>query len=125
MKIVPDVAKCISRPRLSLADASANEHSRSVQLYVNIVHFLNLMLAVLKRVPLERWIQFMIGGFKTVNLAFVNKVAVFGYTWLFVYESIIATRKECKYPRMMGLPPWCSVSAVFFHYRERSFQEVI
>ena len=30
----------------------------------------------------------MIGGFKTVCLACVNKVAMIGYTWLFVYESL-------------------------------------
>ena len=52
-----------------------------MQLYVNKVHFLKLMRAVLKHFPLERWIQLMIGGFKTVNLAWVNKIAVIGYTW--------------------------------------------
>ena len=70
---------------MSLADESANKHLCSMQLYVNVVHFLNLMLAVLKHVPLERWTQFMIGGFKTVKLAWVNKIALNGYTWLFVY----------------------------------------
>ena len=49
--------------------------------------FLKLMRAVLKHVPLERWIQLMMDGFKTVNLAWVNKIARIGYTWLFVYES--------------------------------------
>ena len=29
----------------------------------------------------------MIGGFKTVNLSWVNKIAMIGYTWVFVYES--------------------------------------
>ena len=29
----------------------------------------------------------MTGGFKTVNFAWVNKTAMIGYTWLFVYES--------------------------------------
>ena len=54
-----------------------------MQLYVNIaVHFLKLMRAILKYVPLERWI----GGFETVNLAWVNKIALIGYTWLFVYQ---------------------------------------
>ena len=73
---------------MSLAEESANKHLCSMQLYVNIVHFLKLMRVVLKHVPLERWIQLMIGGFKTVNLAWVNKIAMIGYTWLFVYESL-------------------------------------
>ena len=59
-----------------------------MQYYVNIVHFLKLMRVVLKHVPFERWIQLMIGGFRTVNLAWVNKVALNGYTWLFVYASL-------------------------------------
>ena len=54
---------------MSLADSAANKHSRSVQLYVNIVHFLELMRVVLKHVLLERRVQLMIDGFKTVNLA--------------------------------------------------------
>ena len=29
----------------------------------------------------------MIGGFETVNLAWVNEIDVIGYTWVFVYES--------------------------------------
>ena len=45
------------------------------------------MRAAFKRVPLERWVQLMIGGFKTVNLAWINEIAVIGCTWLFVYES--------------------------------------
>ena len=36
---------------------------------------------------LERWIQLTIGGFKTVNLAWWNKIAMIGYTGLYVYES--------------------------------------
>ena len=51
MKIVRDVAKCISDLAMSLADESANKHLRSMQLYVNIVHFLKLMRVVLKHVP--------------------------------------------------------------------------
>ena len=31
----------------------------------------------------------MIGGLKTVILAWVNKIAVIGGTWLFVYESAL------------------------------------
>ena len=45
------------------------------------------MRAVLKHVPLERWIHLMIGGFKTVNMAWVNKFAMIGNTWFFIYES--------------------------------------
>ena len=44
------------------------------------------MRAVMKHVPLERCIQLMIGGFKTVNLARVNKTVLIGYTCLFVYQ---------------------------------------
>ena len=54
---------------MSLADESAIKHSRSMQLYVNIVHFLKFMWVVLIYVPRERWIQVMNGVFKTVNLA--------------------------------------------------------
>jgi len=42
---------------------------------------------LVKNIPLERWIQLMFGGFKNVNLAWVNKIAVIGYTWLFVYQN--------------------------------------
>ena len=44
------------------------------------------MGAVVKKIPLERWIQPMIGGLKTVSLTWVNKNVVLGYTWLFVYQ---------------------------------------
>ena len=54
---------------MSLANVTANKYSRSMQLYVNIVYYLKLIRVVLKYVSLERWIQLMIGGFKTVNLA--------------------------------------------------------
>ena len=73
---------------MSLTDVSAYKHLRSMQLHVNIVHFLKLTRAVLKHVPLERWIQLMIGGFKTVNLAWVNKIVMMIYTWFFAYESV-------------------------------------
>ena len=66
---------------------SANKHLQSVQLRASKALFLKLMRAVLKHVPLERWSQLMNGGLKTVNLARVNKIAVIGCTWLFVYES--------------------------------------
>ena len=42
---------------------------------------------LVKNAPFQRWIQFMIGGFKSVNLARKNKVDVIGYTWLFAYQS--------------------------------------
>ena len=47
---------------MSLADESAKKPLCSRQLYVIIVHFLKLMRGVLKYVPLERWIQHVIGG---------------------------------------------------------------
>ena len=45
------------------------------------------MAPPLKNVLLERCIQLMIGGLKNFNLAWVNKIAVIGCTWLFVYET--------------------------------------
>ena len=66
------------------------------------------MRVVLKHVPLERWIQPMTGGFKTVNLAWVNKAPMIGYTWLFVYENIR------KYEgRMNAAPVRCVTSLVY------------
>ena len=41
----------------------------------------------------------MIGDFKNVNLAWVNKNAVIGYNWLFVYES------SHSYEEGMLVPP--------------------
>ena len=98
---------------MSLVDESANKNLFSMQLYVNIVHFSKLVQAVLKHVPLERWIQLMIGGFKTVSLAWVNKIAMIGYTWPSVYES--ARRYEGRLNAAPGEPPsqlsclevWC------------------
>ena len=88
MKIVPDEAQVYhyTAPCHSLADESAITHLCSVQLHVKTVHFLKLMRAVLKHVPLERWIQLMICGLKTVNLEW-EKIVMIGYTWLFIYES--------------------------------------
>ena len=43
----------------------------------------------------------MIGGFKTVSLAWVNKNAMIGYTWLLVYES--ARRYEARMNAAPGL----------------------
>ena len=70
-----------------------------MQLYVNKVDFLKLTRVVLKHVPLERWSQLMIGGFKTVYWAWVHKVAVIGYTWLIVHESV------CRYKGRMNAAP--------------------
>ena len=72
-----------------MADESPNKHLQCVQLRASKALFPKLMRAVLKHVPLESWIQLMIGGLKTVNLAWVNKIAVIGCTWLFVYESSV------------------------------------
>ena len=58
-------------------------------------NFLKLMRAALKHVPLKCRFHLMIGGFKTVNWAWVNKNAMIGYTWLFVYES------ACRYEGRM------------------------
>ena len=70
-----------------MADVSTNKHLQSVQLQASKALFLKLMRAVLKHVPLEGWIQLMIGGLKTGKLAWVNKIALIGCTWLLVYES--------------------------------------
>ena len=40
----------------------------------------------------------MIGGFKTVSLAWVNKIAVIGYPWLFVYESFHSYKEGMHVP---------------------------
>ena len=55
-------------------------------MHVYMAHFLKLIWGSRKNGPFECWIQLMIGGFKTVNLARVNKIIVIGYTWIFVYE---------------------------------------
>ena len=68
------------------------------------------MRAVLKHVPLERWIQ-LIGGLKTVNLAWVNKIAIIAYTWLFVYES--ARRYE---GRMNAAPNLVLIVPMYHRY---------
>ena len=57
------------------------------------------MRVFLKIVPLERWIQFMIDGFKTVSLAWVNKIAVIGYTWPFFVKALVGTRGESMLPQ--------------------------
>ena len=42
----------------------------------------------------------MIGGFKTVSLAWIKKTAVIGYTWLFVYK--LQGRNACP-SRALGI----------------------
>ena len=54
---------------------------------------------LVKNVPLERWIQLMIGAFKIVKLAGVKKIAMIGYSWLFVYQ------KAYSYEEQMHVPP--------------------
>ena len=41
-----------------------------MQLYANIEFFLKLMRVVLKQVPFERWIQFMIDSFKNKSMKY-------------------------------------------------------
>ena len=45
----------------------------------------------------------MIGGLKNVNLAWVDKIVMIGYTWLFVYES--ARRYEGRMSAAQGISP--------------------
>ena len=52
----------------------------------------------MKNVPLEHWIQFMGGGFKNLNFAWINKNAVIGYTWLFVYQRTHSFEEEIHVP---------------------------
>ena len=68
---------------------SANKHLQSMLLRASKALFLKLMRVVLQHVPLERWIQHMIGDLKTGNLSGVNKISVIGCTWLFVCESAL------------------------------------
>ena len=56
----------------------------------------------------EHWIQLIIGGFKTVSLAWIMKLAVIGYTCFLFIKEPIDTREEC-------MPPpgfWSSVGVV-------------
>ena len=62
--------------------------------------FYDSCVVLVKNVSLERWIQLMIGGFKTVSLAW-KKIAVIGYTWVLFMKDLIATRKECLSPRIL------------------------
>ena len=48
----------------------------------------------------------MIGSFKTVNMAWINKIAMSGYTWLFVYES------ARRYEGRMNAAPVLKLSVV-------------
>ena len=64
------------------------------QLRASKALFLKLMRVVLRHVPRERWIQLMNGGLKTVNLAWVIKIAVIGCTWLFFMKALLPTRDK-------------------------------
>ena len=67
--------------------------------HVNVVNFLKLIMDTLRNVPLERRVQLMFGGFKTVKSVWMNKNALVGYAWLFVYES------AHSYEEGMHVPP--------------------
>ena len=41
---------------------------------------------LVKNVLFERRKQFMIDSFKNINLAWIKKIGVTGYTWLLVYR---------------------------------------
>ena len=57
-----------------------------MQSLVNIIYFLKLKRSTGNKDLLERWIQFLFNGFKTVNMARVIKTAMIDYTWFFFYE---------------------------------------
>ena len=61
----------------------------------------------------------MIDGFKTVSLAWVNKIAMIGYTWLFVYES--ARRYK---GRMNAAPDVFTFFKLISHVLSKSIFEV-
>ena len=78
-----------------------------MQLHVNIVHFLKRMGDTHKKnIPPESWIQLMTGGFKTVSLAWVNKIAGIGYTRSFVYESAQSYEEEIHAPPLANCKAW-------------------
>ena len=65
---------CVARDGIiGLTDVSANTHLQITQLRPSKALFLKFMCVVLEHVPLERWFQHMIGGLKTVHLAWVNQ----------------------------------------------------
>ena len=81
---------CIIDVAMSLAEGSANKHLCSMQFYVNKVHFLKLLRVVLNMFYLKLnsandwWLQ----SCKLGNeWAWVNKIDMIGYIWLFVYEN--------------------------------------
>ena len=80
---------CVARDWVTwLADVSANKHIHSVQSRANLVLFSKVHGTTLKNVLLERSIQLIIGCLKTVNLTWVNKIAVIECTRLFAYERV-------------------------------------
>ena len=73
-------------PAILLPDVSANKHLHNMQLYVNIVHFLNLIRGSSKycsTLTLDSAYDWWLHNCK---VAVVNKTAVIGCTWLFVYQ---------------------------------------
>ena len=64
---------------------------------------------LLKLFLLERWFQLMFGGFKTVNLTWVKKFAVVGYTWLFFNQ------RAFSYEERMHVLPGVDISATDAH----------
>ena len=85
---------------MSLADVSTNKHLPSKKLCMQTCYTsLRTYGLVVNNVPLERWIQLIIGDFKTVNLARANETAVIGYTRIFVYQ-----RARCYKGRMNAGP---------------------
>ena len=41
----------------------------------------------------------MIGGFEPVSLAWINKIAIMGYTWFSVYESVHSYEDRVQVPQ--------------------------
>ena len=72
-----------------MADVSANQRLRRLQLQASIVFFLRLMCSAgrKKNILLERWDQLMIGGLKNVHLPRMKQIAVIAYTYVAVCLS--------------------------------------
>ena len=61
---------------------------------------------VVKNIPLEPWIQLMFKGLKNLNLAWVNKIAVMGHTWPFVYQRAHSYEEGIKTPQVFTNTDW-------------------
>ena len=106
---------CVARDcSIWLANVSTIKHIHSVLLRENLVLFLKLTAPPLKNLLLERCSQHMIGGLKTVNLTWVNKIAVIGGTWIFVYESARSYER-----RLNAAPNSVSLSSVRWAVQKR------